>query len=71
MKGFLPFNPLAFTHVPPDVRVQSCSRTRYLKILFGNLFTKFMVYFDEEINTFGYVVDFFLPRKFKLISENF
>ena len=42
-----------------------------MEILLGIVFTKFIVYFDEEINTFGYVVDFLLPRKFKLISENF
>jgi len=27
-------------------------RTQYLEILFGIVFTKFMVYFDEEISDF-------------------
>jgi hypothetical protein len=30
-----------------------------------------MVYFGEELATFDYVVGVLLPRKFKLISENF
>jgi hypothetical protein len=71
VKGFLSFNPLAHSHVPPDVTAQSCARARYLEILFGVVFTQLMVYFDEEISTFGYVVGVILPSKFKLISENF
>jgi len=48
----------------------SCARTWCLETQFRILFTKSIVYFDEERATFGYVVDVFLPRKLKLISEN-
>ena len=42
-----------------------------MKNLFGTVFTKFMVYFGEELATFGYVVGVFLPRKFQLILRIF
>ena len=41
-----------------------------MEILFGIVFTKFIVDFGEELATFGYVVYFFLG-KFKLISRMF
>ena len=36
-----------------------------MEILFGVVFTKFVVYFGEELATFNYVVGVFLARKFK------
>jgi hypothetical protein len=42
-----------------------------LEILFGVVFTKFVVYFGEESVTFNYVVGIFLARKFKLIFLEF
>jgi hypothetical protein len=52
VKGFLSINLLCFTHDLPDVTTQSCARSRCLEILFDIVFTKFMVYFGEEINDF-------------------
>jgi hypothetical protein len=67
----LSFNPLAFTHVPPDVTTSKlCGDS-----IFGNsvwqCVYKIKVYSVKKLETFGYVVDVFLPRKFKLISEKF
>jgi hypothetical protein len=42
-----------------------------VETLFGMVFTKFMIYFGEELATFGYVVGVFLPRKFKIILRIF
>jgi len=42
-----------------------------LAIVFGTVFTKFMVNFGEEIGDFLLCCGLFLPRKFKLILENF
>jgi len=42
-----------------------------LAIVFGTVFTKFMVNFGEEISDFLLCCGLFLPRKFKLIVENF
>jgi hypothetical protein len=33
-------------------QLQNCARTWYLEILFGSVFTNFMVYFDAEISDF-------------------
>jgi hypothetical protein len=70
MKGFLSFIPFAFTLVPPDMKIQ-VARTWCLEILFGILFIKFIDISMNKLATFGYVVDDFLLRKFKIISENF
>jgi len=58
VKGFLSFNPLPFTHVPPDVTT-SADRGVGVWKLFGVVITKFMVYFGEELTIFGYVVGSF------------
>jgi hypothetical protein len=42
-----------------------------LETLFGIVFSKFMVYFGEELATFGYVVGIFLQRKFELTLRIF
>jgi hypothetical protein len=42
-----------------------------VETLFGIVFTKFMVYFGEELATFGYVVGVFLPWKFQFILRIF
>jgi len=42
-----------------------------VETLFGIVFTKFMVYFGEELATFGYVVGVFLLQKFQLNFKNF
>jgi len=72
MKGLQSFNPLAFTHVLPDVT----NSKLYEDLMFGKLclalylqnlwFTLVM-----KLVTFGYVVGVFLPRKFKLILRIF
>jgi uncharacterized BrkB/YihY/UPF0761 family membrane protein len=54
VKGFLSFNPLAFTHVLPDVTTSAVRGVAVWK-LFGFVFTIFMVYFGEELATFGYL----------------
>jgi hypothetical protein len=59
VKGFLSFNTLPFTNIPPDVAVQSCAGTRRLEILFGVVFTKFMVYLINKLATFSYAVGVF------------
>jgi hypothetical protein len=43
--------------------IPSCARIRYLEILLGIVFTKFMVYFDEEISDFQLCCEFFLPTE--------
>jgi hypothetical protein len=66
VKGFLSFNPLAFTHVPPEVTTSKLCDD----LMFGNsvwrCVYKFMVYFGEELETFFMVWTFFTWR-FKLI----
>ena len=42
-----------------------------MAILFDTVFTKFVSYLGEEISDFRLCCGRFLPRKFKLISENF
>jgi hypothetical protein len=71
VKGFPSFNPLAFTHAPLDVTISMLCEDLILETLFGIEFSKFMVYFGEELVTFGYVVGVFLPRKFQLILRIF
>jgi len=59
VKGFLSFNPLAFTRVPPEVATSKLCED----LMFGNsvwhCVYKFMVYIGEELETFVYAVDFF------------
>jgi hypothetical protein len=50
--GFLSFKNRAFTHVPPDVTTSKPCKDLIFGILFGIMFTKFMVYFGEEISDF-------------------
>ena len=50
--------------------MQSFARTWCLEILLDIVFTKFVVYFDEEINEFRLCSGRYSTRKFKLISEN-
>jgi hypothetical protein len=52
MKGFLSFNPLAFTHVPPDVTISSLCEELLLAILFDTVCTKLMVNVGEEFSDF-------------------
>jgi hypothetical protein len=42
-----------------------------VETVIGIVFRKFMVYFGEELATFGYVVGVFLPWKFQLILKIF
>jgi hypothetical protein len=63
-------------------QLQSCARTWYLEILFWTTFTKFIVYFGEEISSFrlcrggrGFLpwkfmpIPFFFFKNFKLTSQ--
>jgi hypothetical protein len=43
--------------------IPNCARIRYLEILLGIVFTKFMVYFGEEISDFQLCCGFFLPKE--------
>jgi hypothetical protein len=52
VKEFLSFNVLAFTHVPPDVTTSKLGEDSMFEILFGIVFTKFMVYSGKEISDF-------------------
>jgi hypothetical protein len=53
--------PVAFTHVRPDVTMQSCARSWCVGILFIS---------KENLTTFGYIVGVSFQLKCKLISEN-
>jgi hypothetical protein len=60
VKGFLSFNPLAFTRVPPDVTIsKECEDS-----IFGNS-VGHCVYkiYGEELATFGYVLGVFPPTE--------
>ena len=61
VKGFLSFNPISFTHVPPDVTASKLCEYSILEILFGIVFTKLMVYFSEEISNFQLCCGGFFP----------
>jgi len=52
LKGFYFVNLLCFTHDLPDVTTSKLCEESKLEILFGIVFTKFMVYFGEEIIDF-------------------
>jgi hypothetical protein len=70
VKGCLSFNPLAFTHVLPEVTTSKLREDLMLGNSVWHCVYKFMVYFGEELATFLYVVVFF-PWKFKLILRMF
>jgi hypothetical protein len=72
VKGFLSFNPLAFTHVPPDVTTSKL----YENLMFGTsvwhcVYKNLWFISVKKLLTFSNVVGIFLPWKFKLISDNF
>ena len=69
MKGFLSFNPLAINHVSPDVTIQNFARTLYLEILCDIVLIKFVVYFEEEISDFDYVLGVFLNGNLNLFPR--
>jgi hypothetical protein len=67
VKGFLSFNPLAFT--PVDVTTSKLCED----LIFGNSVwgCVYKICGFISVKKFGYVVGVFLPRKFIIISENF
>jgi len=64
VKGFLSFNPLAFTHVPQGVTTsKQCQDSIFGGILYVIVFTEFMVYFGEEISDFRLCCGSFPPME--------
>jgi hypothetical protein len=71
-EGFLSFNPLAFTHVPPDVTTSKLCEDS----IFGNsgwhcVFKIYGFILVKKLVTLGYVAGILSHGNFSLFSENF
>ena len=65
-------SPLAFTHVPPDVTTSKlCEDLMFVNSVWHCAYKNLWFISMKKLATFGYIVDVFLSRKFKFISENF
>jgi hypothetical protein len=71
VKGILSFNPLDFTHVPPDTTIQVVRGLDVWKFCLVLCLQNLWFMSMKKLAPFSYVVGVFLQWKSELISDNF
>jgi len=65
-------SPIAFTYVPPDVTTSKlCEDLMYGNSVWHCAYRNLRLISIKKLATSDYIVDVFLPRKLKFISQNF